>query len=323
LVNVAHSVLAGQLSFHFRIRIALWERRRKLRVMTARIIGLLIACVLVAPSAGPAQQGAAESFDSDGIQIHYADRGRGVPVVLLHGFTGSYARHWEGPGVMEALETAGYRAIAMDCRGHGQSGKPRDSSQYGLEMVRDVVRLLDRLNVERAHIVGYSMGGAIANQLLVRYPSRLLTVTLLGAGWEGEDLEVVTSQLLALAEGFANKDASALIRGVTSSGQNGPTDDEVAALNASLFARNDPEVLAAVARGLPPLFEISGDSLRATTLPVLAIIGEHDKNIEAVKRMAGVVRTLEVVEIPGASHATSIRPSAEHLVACLDKHRRN
>ena len=303
---------------------ALEEWRRKLGVMTARIISLLTACVLVvAPSASPAQQGTAESFDSNGVQIHYVDKGRGVPVVLLHGFTGSYARHWEAPGVMEALETAGYRVIAMDCRGHGQSGKPLDSSQYGLEMVRDVVRLLDRLHIERAHIVGYSMGGAIANQLLVRYPGRLMTVTLLGAGWEGEDLEVVTSQMLALAEGFANKDASWLIRGVTSSGQNGPTDDEVAALNASLFARNDPQVLAAVARGLLPLYEISGDSLRATTLPVLAIIGEHDSGLEAVKRMAGVVRRLEVVEIPGASHATSVRPSAKPLVAFLDKHRRN
>ena len=60
---------------------------------------------------------------------------------------------------MEALGTAGYRVIALDCRGHGQSGKPQDPGQYGLEMVRDVVRLLDHLNVERAHVVGYAMGG--------------------------------------------------------------------------------------------------------------------------------------------------------------------
>ena len=243
--------------------------------------------------------------------------------MLLHGFTGSYARHWEATGVMQALETAGYRVIAMDCRGHGQSGKPRDPGQYGLEMVRDVVRLLDRLNLERAHIVGYSMEGAIANQLLVRYPGRVRTVTLLGAGWEGEDLEGLTSQMLALAEGFANKDARALIRGVMSSGQNGPTDEDVAALNASLFTRNDPDVLAAVARGLLPLFEISATALRATTVPVLAIIGEHDNNLEAVRRMEGVVRTLEVVEIPGASHATSVRPSVVPLVEFLDRKRRN
>lgn len=291
--------------------------------MTARIISLLIASVLIAPQASLAQQGAGESFDSNGVPIHYVDKGRGVPVVLLHGFTGSYARHWEATGVMEALETAGYRVIAMDCRGHGQSGKPSDPGQYGLEMVRDVVRLLDRLNIGRAHIVGYSMGGAIANQLLVNYPGRLITATLLGAGWEGDNLEALTSELLALAEGFAKKDASALIRGVTSSDRNGPTDDEVAAMSAALFARNDPQVLAAVARGLPPLYAISGDSLRAARLPVLAVIGEQDHNLEAVKRMAGMVRSLEVVEIPGATHATSVRPSAKHLIAFLDKQQRN
>ena len=288
-----------------------------------RHFGLLLAFVLVAVPAAQVQD-AGKFFDSNGVQIHYVDRGHGVPVVLLHGFTGSSARHWKAPGVMEALGTAGYRVIAMDCRGHGQSGKPRDAGQYGLEMVRDVVRLLDHLNLERAHVVGYSVGGAIASQLLVRHPDRLQTVTLLGSGWEGEDLGALTSQFEELAEGFARGDASALIRAATSSDQDGPTDDEVAALNASLFARNDPQVLAAVARGLPPLFEISGDSLRVATLPVLAIIGEHDDtNLEAVKRMAGVVPGLEVVEIPGASHATSVRPSAEHLVAFLDKHRAN
>jgi pimeloyl-ACP methyl ester carboxylesterase len=292
--------------------------------MTARIISLLAACVLVAPPAGLAQQGAAEEFfDSNGVQIHYVDRGRGAPVVLLHGFTGSYTRHWEAPGVMDALEKAGYRVIAMDCRGHGQSGKPHDSSQYGLEMVQDVVRLLDRLKLERAHIVGYSMGGGIASQLLVRHPGRLLTVTLLGAGWEGEDLTGFKSQMLALAEGFARRDASALIRGVTSGGQNGPTAQEVAALNESLFARNDADALAAVARGMLPLFEVSAASLRAAKLSVLAIVGEQDSNIEAVQRMAGVMPQLEVVTIPGATHATSVRPAAEPLVAFLNKHQRN
>ena len=113
----------------------------------------------------------------------------------------------------------------------------------------------------------------------------------------------------------------ALIRGVTASGGDGPTDDEIAALNASLFARNDPDALAAVARSLPALYEVRGESLRAVALPVLAIIGEHDGNLEAVNRMAGVMADLEVVAIAGASHASRVRPSAEPLVRFLDRHR--
>ena len=282
---------------------------------------LLLVVSFLAADAGTRAQDRTAHFDSDGVQIHYADRGRGEPVVLIHGFTGSYARHWESPEVIAALTRAGYRVIAMDCRGHGQSGKPHSPSDYGLEMVSDVVRLLDHLNIERADVAGYSMGGAIVNQLLIRYPDRLLTATLLGSGWEGENLDVLTSQMLALADGFENEDASALIRGVTASRGDGPTDDEIAALNASLFARNDPDVLAAVARSLPALYEVRGESLRAVALPVLAIIGEHDSNLEAVKRMAGVMAGLEVVEIARASHASSVRSSAEPLVRFLDRHR--
>ena len=108
---------------------------------------------------------------------------------------------------------------------------------------------------------------------------------------------------------------------MTASGGDGPTDDEIAALNASLFARNAPDVLAAVARSLPALYEVRGESLRGVALPVLAIIGEHDSNREAVDRMAGVVTDLKVVELPGASHASSVRPSAGPLVRFLDGHR--
>ena len=75
----------------------------------------------------------------------------------------------------------------------------------------------------------------------------------------GENLEALTSQMSTLADGFENRDASPLIRAVTASGGDGPTDDEVAALNASLFARAAPDVLAAVARSLPALYEVPGE----------------------------------------------------------------
>jgi len=295
------------------------------RVYKAAMRGVIVALVLAASATAtapaPPREGA--FFDSNHVQIHYVDKGQGAPVVLVHGFTGSFERHWQAPGVAQALESAGYRVIGIDCRGHGESGKPRDPRQYGLEMVRDVVRLLDHLHVDRAHVVGVSMGGWIASQLLVGYPDRIRTVTLVGAGWEGEDLKELSSQMLALADGFDRKDASALIRGVTS-GQNPPSDQEVAAMSASLFARNEPAVLAAIARALVPLADIPAERLRAATAPVLAIVGEHDAhNREAVKRMNRVLPALEVVEIPGATHATTPRPSAPFIVAFLDKHRRD
>jgi pimeloyl-ACP methyl ester carboxylesterase len=289
--------------------------------MTLRIFTVVACLAIVAPAR--AQQ-AAQSFDSNGVQIQYLDQGRGAPVVLLHGFTGSYARHWEAPGVIGALESAGYRVIAMDCRGHGQSGKPHDAGQYGLEMVQDVLRLLDHLHIDRAHIVGYSMGGGIATQLLVRYPGRVKTVTLLGAGWEGDDPAALRTLMAELADGFAKRDASALVSRVASNGPNtpAPTAAEIAAMNESLFARNDHLALSACARSMTALFEVPADRLRASAIPVLAIVGTLDTpNVESVARMKTVARGLEVVELPGANHATSVRPSATPLLAFLDKHR--
>jgi len=289
------------------------------------MIALLLASLLAASPVGLAEQNAALSFDSNGVPISYVDRGRGTPVVLIHGFTGSYARHWETPGVIDALDKAGYRVIALDVRGHGQSGKPRDASQYGLEMVRDVTRLLDHLGIDRAHVVGYSMGGAMAVQLLVRSPGRLITVALLGSGWEGDNLKAFTSQLEMMADAFAKRDATWLIRGVTASGPNGPpppTDAEIAAANASMFARNDPDVMAAVARGMIPLYDVPEASLREARVPMLAMAGEHDAlAVQSIKRMVGVVPKLEVVDLAGATHASSVRPSAQPLIAFLDKHR--
>src|SRR5437763_1192750 len=101
------------------------------------------------------------SFDPNNVRISFTDEGTGPAVVLIHGFTGSALRHFDRPGVTTALRAAGYRVIALDCRGHGQSEKPMEASHYGIEMVRDVIRLVDHLKIARAHIVGYSMGGGI------------------------------------------------------------------------------------------------------------------------------------------------------------------
>src|SRR5438105_13928539 len=79
-------------------------------------------------------------FDSGGVKIHYVVRGKedGEPVLLIHGFTVNIETQWAP--VLQAL-ARDYKVIAMDCRGHGGSEKPRDPAKYGLEMARDAVRL--------------------------------------------------------------------------------------------------------------------------------------------------------------------------------------
>jgi pimeloyl-ACP methyl ester carboxylesterase len=291
--------------------------------MRARLVTLLFVCLPAACLVSSAQNNSA-SLDSNGVQIHYVDSGQGTPVVLIHGFSHSIARDWEAPGAVAAIGKAGYRVIAIDCRGHGESGKPREPSQYGMEMVQDVIRLLDHLHITRAHIVGYSMGGGIANQLLLNHPERVLSVTLIGSGWqgEGEDWHSFSAEMQAMAEGFAKRDASVFYRRLLP-GQS-VTDAQIAALNASLFEQNDPAVLAAILKGMQPIYQLSAASLRATRVPVLAIVGAQDPaNREGVHRMATVVPGLQVLELPGVTHGGSVKPSIEPMIKFLKQHSSN
>jgi pimeloyl-ACP methyl ester carboxylesterase len=90
-------------------------------------------------------------------------------------------------GVFAKL-AANYHVIALDCRGFGQSGKPHDPAQYGVEMGLDVIRLLDHLRINTAHVVGYSMGAHIAAHL-IRHASRAIHLRYVGRRGRALDLD--------------------------------------------------------------------------------------------------------------------------------------
>ena len=124
---------------------------------------------------------------SDGVEIHYIVEGRGDPVVLLHGITGTAASNWGGAGIIARLAEE-FQVIAVDQRGHGKSGKPHDPASYGERMALDVVDLLDHLRLQQAHVVGYSMGGFITMKLIALAPDRLMSAVIGGAGWPSPEL---------------------------------------------------------------------------------------------------------------------------------------
>src|SRR5581483_9974765 len=117
------------------------KRRRTL--MRRHVSGLTILLVAVWTAVALGQRAPqSRSFQSDGVKIHFTDQGSGEPVVVLHGYAMSIAR-MESAGIVSALANAGYRVLAVDARGHGESDKPHDPAAYGPQMARDVVRLLD------------------------------------------------------------------------------------------------------------------------------------------------------------------------------------
>jgi pimeloyl-ACP methyl ester carboxylesterase len=144
--------------------------------MTPRSLLSLLALACLLPA------GRTDTFTSNGVRIAYSVQGKGEPAVLIHGWLSSAGLNWWLPGTTGHLART-HKVISIDVRGHGLSDKPKSEDAYGPEAVEDVARLLDHLKIEKAHIVGYSMGGIIAAKFLVKHPNRALSGTLAGAGW--------------------------------------------------------------------------------------------------------------------------------------------
>lgn len=118
-----------------------------------------------------------QRITSNGIELAVYEDGQGEPVVLLHGFPElAYSWRFQIP----ALAAAGYRAIAPDLRGYGGSDKPAGVEHYSLQdLMADITGLLDKLDLQAAHIVAHDWGALIGWQLALHVPDRLLSLVAL------------------------------------------------------------------------------------------------------------------------------------------------
>lgn len=270
-----------------------------------RTVPLLAAFALAVLSITPVHAADLEegSFDSNGVAIRYITKGQGQTVMLVHGFSATAEANWVLPGVFEGL-AKDFRVVAIDNRGHGKSGKPHDPGAYGDEMARDVLRLLDHLKIDQAHVVGYSMGGFIAMRLLALAPERFASAVIGGAGWRppgGPDpLMEELAGSLERGEGI-----SPLLRALQPPGQPAPPPEQLSMMNQMVMSTNDPLALAAAIRGMAQL-GITEEILRANEVPVLAVIGSLDPLKAGVDAMTGVMAGLEVKVIDGADHITAL-----------------
>src|SRR3979411_1101129 len=122
-------------------------------------------------------------FHNGAVEIAYLDEGEGNPIVLVHGFASSKNVNWVYPTWVSELKKNSRRVIALDHRGHGESGKLYDPAQYEVAiMAGDIIALLDHLRIERADIMGYSLGSRMTAVLALRPPQRLRSAILGGIG---------------------------------------------------------------------------------------------------------------------------------------------
>ena len=253
----------------------------------ARFRNFLPLLAILAYPAFAAAQGdklAIRSFDSNGVKIAYFVQGKGEPVVLIHGWLASAGLNWALPGISGHLAKTN-QVIALDVRGHGLSDKPTRDDAYGPELVEDIVRLLDDNKIKKAHIVGYSMGGIITANFLVKHPDRCLSGTLGGMGWLKNG---------SLPEAFFG-----------AIGKDNPKADAMALCGRSL-AR----------------LALTEKEIKAIKVPVAVIVGDKDDVIMKlyVDPLREVRKDWPIVEIKDGDHITCIlRPQFRDEIAAWIK----
>jgi pimeloyl-ACP methyl ester carboxylesterase len=118
-------------------------------------------------------------FDNEGVKIYYEIEGEGPPVIMIHGFASNIKSNWKVTNWVDVLKDD-YKLILVDCRGHGNSDKPKDATQYGEKMNEDIVKLLDHLSIEKANFFGYSMGARITTDILLQKQERFISAIIGG-----------------------------------------------------------------------------------------------------------------------------------------------
>ena len=234
-------------------------------------------------------------IDSNSIKIYYEIHGQGVPVVLLHGFSSSFARNWLHLGWVDLLTARDYQVIGLDLRGHGNSDKPHDPASYGTEvMSRDVLNLLEHLTIKKVNLLGFSMGGGIALHLAMNNSELVHRVAVTGVGDAAIKGRHNPKQLaeITLALTVENPDREATVFGRQFR-------------NLVDVPGNDLQALAALMDG--PGWPGYVEGKRPITAPVLIVQAEHDEYMPEVQHLIAMMPRARLTILSGADHLTVIR----------------
>ena len=249
-----------------------------------------------------------------GATIHYQIQGTGQPLTLIHG-VGSDLTAWDG--VIETLRGQ-YRVLRADLRGHGKSEKtPRP---YSLRMFGDdLLALLDHLSVAKTHLVGFSLGGLIAQQAAIDVPERLSSLSVVSsiAGRTAEEKQRAAQRAKLIEEEGAQAHlAAAAERWFTDEFR--AAHPEVLEKRRQKSLQNDPECYAAAYHVLA--ISDLADELHKITTPTLALTGECD--IGSTPRMSRLIAERvqhgQAVILPKLKHSVLLE-APEKISAQLER----
>ena len=239
-------------------------------------------------------------FSSDGVDIAFIDakpqeRDLGEPILLVHGFASNHRINWVNPRWVETLTKSGRRVVAFDNRGHGQSKKLYAPGDYRADfMTRDAANLLAHLGIERADVMGYSMGARIASFLALGRPNLVRSLVLGGLG------DRLTRDA-GLPEAIAEALEARSLDGLTD-----PTQRLFRAFAEQ--TKSDRAALAACARGFRR--RLTPEEAAPITQPTLVAVGERDTIAGDPSNLAALLPQAEALLIPGRDHNLAVGDKA-------------
>lgn len=228
------------------------------------------------------------------VDLYYEEYGKGIPAIFLHGFPFDHTI-WEP---LLPLLKQDARLILPDLRGFGRSPVEGDSYTMRLQ-AEDIAHLMDRLGIDKAVLVGHSMGGYVALSFAQAYPDRLLGIGLV-ATQAGADSPERRQSRLKTAEAVTHKGArvvaSDMVDTLTSH------KDLIEPIHA-LILRAQPASIVGALKGMAERHDLTG-SLSNISVPAVVIAGAADQLIarDRVETMAQMLPKGWLVEIPNAGH---------------------
>lgn len=256
----------------------------------------------------------ADVVTEDGIRLHVEETGTGTgtPILFIHEFAGD-SRSW-APQV--AHFGARYRCVTYNARGYPPSDVPEDVAYYSqLRAVDDARCVLDGLGIDRAHVVGLSMGGFCALHLALRYPARVSSLVVAGCGYGAQPhaREAFRRESAVIAGAFEQEGSAAVAARyavgparVQLQNKNPRAWEEFAADLAEHSAIGMALTMLGVQRERPSLYDLETE-LRELAAPVLVIAGDEDDGcLEPDLMLKRTIPAAALAVLPNTGHTCNL-----------------
>ncbi|MGC1466760.1 MAG: alpha/beta hydrolase [Pseudolabrys sp.] len=250
----------------------------------------------------------------DGTRLYYEEAGSGTPVVFVHEYAADY-RTWE-PQMRRFARS--HRCVTYSQRGYPSSDIPNDPDKYSQDSFRDdVIAVMDALKIDKAHVVGHSMGAATALHVGIKYPQRCLSVTAAGCGYGSSADTKVVEETRAASRETGKMFASADMKTSAARYADGPTrqahknkDPRGYAQFVQMLSEHSAQGHSLTMINLqakrPTLWEMEAD-LKKFSVPLLIVVGDEDDwCVDASIFLRRTAPTAGLMVIPRTGHTLTI-----------------